>query len=57
MELNKLTKMYIEEIKKPPTDDGMITEALPALGAILDPPNVRIMSARNIKYFSHWIEA
>ena len=32
-------------------------DTLPPLGEGIDPPNMRRRSARNIKCFSHWIEA
>lgn len=44
--------------KKSPTDKNpRVTPGLPPLGEGLDDPNVRRRMGRNIKCFSHWIEA
>ncbi|XP_062186261.1 uncharacterized protein LOC133889801 [Phragmites australis] len=57
-ELDKNTRTHMKERnKKPSTDDASVLETLLPLREDIDPPNMRRRSARNIKYFSHWIEA
>ncbi|KAG2630340.1 hypothetical protein PVAP13_3KG484005 [Panicum virgatum] len=58
-ELDKLTRAHVTEMsKKLVSDDNpKVTPGLPALGEGLDDPSVRRRRARNIKCFSHWIEA
>ena len=58
-ELDKLTRAHVNEMsKKPMTDDNPgVTPGLPPLGERLDDPTVWRRRGRNIKCFSHWIEA
>ena len=57
-ELDKETRTHVQERnKEPATGVETVLEALPPLQEGIDPPNMRRRSARNIKYFSHWIEA
>ena len=58
-ELDKLTKAHVQEMSKQPltSQNARVTPGLPALGEGLDDPNVRRQRGRNIKCFSHWIEA
>lgn len=58
-ELDKLTSAHVQEMsKKPLTEDNIgVTPGLPPLGEGLDDPAIRRRRGRNIKCFSHWIEA
>ncbi|CAN6290558.1 unnamed protein product [Urochloa humidicola] len=58
-ELDKLTSAHVLEMSKKPLteDNNPSTPGLPPLGDGLDEPGVRRRRGRNIKCFSHWIEA
>ena len=56
--LDNNTRTHVQKRKKKsPTNDYIVPEALTPLGEDIDPPNMRRRPARNIKFFSHWIEA